>query len=353
MDILITGGAGFIGTALTTRLLENDRMRVTVVDVLHPQVHATEDWPTETPAQAARLRLDVTSPAAWDEILDVVRPDVVVHLAAETGTGQSFSEASRHSRVNVVGTTEMLDAFTRHAHTPSGIVLASSRAVYGEGRWVGEDGRPFYARTRDVARLEAGQWDPDGGVGAIRPLPHRAATTEPRPISVYAATKLAQEHVLTSWTAAAGCRLSILRLQNVYGPGQSLTNPYTGIVSLFVRLGAEGEPAQVYEDGDILRDFVFVDDVVSALAAAVERTDGPALPVVDIGSGESVTLLALARLVAAETGAPEPVVCGRFRTGDVRAAHADIADAAAHLGYVPKTDLVSGVRQLLEWIATR
>lgn len=350
MDILITGGAGFIGTALATRLAENGD-RVTVVDVLHPQVHAREDWPAALPAPVTRLRLDVTEPAHWDEILGQVRPEVVVHLAAETGTGQSFSEASRHSRVNVVGTTEMLDALTRHGHTPRSIVLASSRAVYGEGRWAGAGTKPFYAPVRGAEALTAGRWDPDGAAeGAVHPLPHRAATTEPRPTSVYAATKLAQEHILTAWTAATGCRLAILRLQNVYGPGQSLTNPYTGIVSLFARLGAEGTQAEIYEDGAVLRDFVFIDDVVSALAAAVGTTSGPALPVVDIGSGEPVTLLELAGLIAAETSAPAPTVCGRFRAGDVRAAHADLTDASALLGYKPEVDLATGVRRLLAWI---
>ncbi len=358
MNILITGGAGFIGTAMAGRLAEEDST-ITVVDVLHPQVHERDEWPADLPSAASRLRLDVTDAGHWDEILDRTRPDVVVHLAAETGTGQSFSEASRHGRVNVVGTTEMLDAFTRHGHTPASIVLASSRAVYGEGRWVGGNDEPFYARTRDVARLESGLWDPETDreetSGPIRPLAHRAAVTEPRPTSVYAATKLAQEHILASWTAATGCGLSILRMQNVYGPGQSLTNPYTGIVSLFAGLGSDGHRADVYEDGQILRDFVFIDDVVNALIAAIQRHNEPdaALPILDIGSGEPVTLLELARLIAAETSAPEPVVCGRFRSGDVRAAHADLTDAGALLGYVPKVDLRSGLRQLLDWIASR
>jgi dTDP-L-rhamnose 4-epimerase len=237
--------------------------------------------------------------------------------------------------------------------------------VYGEGCWKAGD-VPFHAGVRDVARLEAAQsdpalWDPppvEGSsaipAGRVRPLPHRAAVTTPRPTSVYAATKLAQEHILSAWTAATGTRLAILRLQNVYGPGQSLTNPYTGIVSLFGRLAVEGRQAEVYEDGRVLRDFVFVDDVVAALAAAVERTaGGEGFPVLDIGSGEPVTLWELAQTVARLARSPEPVVCGRFRPGDVRAAHADIADAGAALGFVPKVDVALGVAALLSWIATR
>lgn len=361
VDVLITGGAGFIGSTLARRLVD-EGVRVSVVDNLHPQVHAPQEWPADLPASVDRFRRDITVAADWDEVLAAVRPDVVVHLAAETGTGQSLTEASRHGRVNVVGTTEMLDAFTRHGHVPTGIVLTSSRAVYGEGRWAAGD-VPFHARVRDVARLEgaAGDprlWDPEPepGVvvpnGLVHPLPHHAATTDPRPTNVYAATKLAQEHVLAAWTSAMGTSLAVLRLQNVYGPGQSLTNPYTGIVSLFGRLATEGERAEVYEDGHILRDFVFVDDVVAALSSAVGATAaGRSIPTLDIGSGEPVTLLELARTVARLAGSPEPTVCGKYRPGDVRAAHACVDDAAAMLGYRAKTDVTSGVRQLLAWIA--
>lgn len=350
-SVLITGGAGFIGTALATRLVADGR-EVVAVDSLHPQVHAQREWPAAYPAEAQRLTLDVCEPDTWDEVLARFRPEAIVHLAAETGTGQSLTEASRHGRVNVVGTTEMLDALTRHDHLPRALVLASSRAVYGEGRWVGEDDQPFYARVRDVGRLRAGLWDPAAPEGAgthLRALPHRGQDTEPRPTSVYAATKLAQEHILNSWCAATGCDLAVLRLQNVYGPGQSLTNPYTGIVSLFAQLGLRRQQADIYEDGQIIRDFVFIDDVVAALRAALVLGSGTPHPI-DIGSGTPVTLLDLAQRIAAQTSAPAPAVSGRFRPGDVRAAHADLTDARAVLGYEPAVDVDEGLRRLLAWI---
>jgi dTDP-L-rhamnose 4-epimerase len=349
---LITGGAGFIGSRLARRLLD-DGWEVTLADVLHPQVHAGQGWPSDTPSDAQRYPVDVTSPTQWDALLRLCQPDAVVHLAAETGTGQSLTQAGRHGRVNVVGTTEMTDALVRADHVPAQFVLASSRAVYGEGRWRASDGSTFHAPPRSSAQLEKGEWEPrpsDPRLSAVAPLPHAAASTDPRPTNVYAATKLAQEHLLHAWTSAMGSRLSVLRLQNVYGPGQSLSNPYTGIMSLFAQKGLAREEIEVFEGGGIIRDLVFVDDVVSALAAALDRS-GDVLLTADIGSGRPLSLLEAARFIAAETGAPDPMVSARFRAGDVRAASADIAAAADALGYRPQTTPEAGLRQLLGWIA--
>lgn len=349
-SVLITGGAGFIGSKLASRLVA-DNASVTILDSLHPQVHDA-GWPPDLPSSVTKLPFDVTAPAQWDALFRVSRPDVIVHLAAETGTGQSLTEASRHGRVNVVGTTELLDGLSRAQQVPSQFVLASSRAVYGEGKWVAGEHDEFYAAARGRHQLESGQWDPwlEGRSGAqVTPLPHRAGVVEPRPSNVYAATKLAQEHILSSWVNARGSQLSILRLQNVYGPGQSLTNPYTGIVSLFGRLGNERQAIPVYEDGRIIRDFVFIDDVVGALAAACANTKG-GINVVDIGSGEAVTLLGIAQEIARQSDAPAPVVNGAFRLGDVRAAFADVSRAHDVLGYVPRTPPAEGIALLLEWI---
>jgi dTDP-L-rhamnose 4-epimerase len=349
--ILITGGAGFIGTALARRL-NTGRFRLVAVDALHPQVHERRQWPSTCPTEVERLTLDVTAPETWDVVLDHCRPDVIVHLAAETGTGQSLLEASRHGRVNVVGSTEMLDGLSRAGQTPRLIVLASSRAVYGEGQWTDERGRAYYARPRDAARLQRGEWAPAAPPGfgvVLRPAPHNALVTTPNPTSVYAATKLAQEHVLRSWCIGHGTALAVLRFQNVYGPGQSLSNPYTGIVSLFAQLALRGASIDVYEDGGIVRDFVFIDDVVTAIGDAIDTRVDWEDPI-DIGFGQPITLLALARLMAAQVSAPPPTVSGRFRAGDVRAAYADIRRARETIGYAPRTDVSAGVQHLFAWI---
>lgn len=348
-SVLITGGAGFIGCALAGRLVAAGD-RVTALDVLHPQVHLRRGRPRRLPEQVELVPGDVTVPSSWDALLKLAAPDRIVHLAAETGTGQSFTQASRHGRVNVVGTTEMLDALLRADAVPAQIVLASSRAVYGEGEWIAANGEMFVPGVRTHQDLTAGRWDPLGPDGAPGvPRPSRADRTMPRPTSVYGATKLAQEHILAAWVAATGTDLSILRLQNVYGPGQSVTNSYTGVVTLLARTAMSGGQTEVYEDGRIVRDFVYVDDVVDALVASLDRpTDGRG--VLDIGSGVATTIHELATNLATRLGAPAPVVSGRFRDGDVRAASTDIAPAGAQLGYRPRWVLRDGLDALLEWI---
>jgi len=345
--VLITGGAGFIGSALARRLVKAG-YDVAVMDVLHPQVHG-EHAAIDLPQSVRLFTGDVTHAPDWDAVLRLFQPSQVVHLAAETGTAQSLSEATRHGLVNVVGTTQLLDALSRSGFVPDQFVLASSRAVYGEGAWQ-YGTHTFYPRPRSHAQLVAGVWDPKGpnDEPAI-PLPSCAGRTEPRPTNIYAATKLTQEQILAAWTAAHDTRLSVLRLQNVYGPGQSLTNSYTGIVALFARLAREQVPLEVYEDGRIVRDFVYIDDVVEALFAAIERP--AAQPrCLDIGSGIPTTIHELAQTIAAICGAPEPVVVAKFRDGDVRAARCDIAPAKNELDWRPQWALDQGLRALLEWI---
>ena len=292
---------------------------------------------------------DVTHAPDWDAVLRLFRPSQIVHLAAETGTAQSLSEATRHGSVNVVGTTQLLDALSRSALVPDQIVLASSRAVYGEGAWRCGT-QTFYPRPRSHAQLLAGSWDPKGpNDEPAVPLPSCAGQTEPRPTNIYAATKLAQEHMLAAWTAAHDTNLSVLRLQNVYGPGQSLTNTYTGIVTLFARLAREQRALEVYEDGQIVRDFVFIDDVVDALFATVQMPANQAR-CLDIGSGVATTIHELARKIAGICDAPEPIVVPKFRDGDVRAASCTIEPAKDTLRWRPKWVLEDGLRALLGWI---
>jgi dTDP-L-rhamnose 4-epimerase len=304
------------------------------MDVLHPQVHAG-GRAIDLPPSVRLFTGDVTHAPDWDAVLRLFQPSQVVHLAAETGTGQSLAQATRHGSVNVVGTAQLLDALSRSALVPDQFVLASSRAVYGEGAWRCGD-EVFYPRPRSHAQLLAGIWDPEGPTGEPAvPLASCAGRTEPRPTNIYAATKLAQEHMLAAWAAAHDANLSVLRLQNVYGPGQSLTNPYTGVVAFFARLAREQRRLEVYEDGQIVRDFVFIDDVVDAVTAAVQRpaTEPRCL---DIGSGIATTIHQLARKIAAICHAPEPTVIPKFRDGDVRAASCTIEPATNTLHWRPK-----------------
>jgi dTDP-L-rhamnose 4-epimerase len=346
-NVLVTGGAGFIGCALSHQMAAHAD-RWVVLDNMHPQVHSEPGRPADLHPAAELVMGDVTDATAWDSLLSDFQPDVVVHLAAETGTAQSLDEASRHSRVNVVGTTEMTDAFGRSGTLPKHVVLSSSRAVYGEGRWQKESGEIYQPGQRSHSQFESAQWDFTGG----RSLPSSAETTNAAPTSVYGATKLAQEHILTAWGGARDVPVSVLRLQNVYGPGQSLINSYTGIVSLFSQWAREGKTIPLYEDGQIVRDFVYIDDVATAFRAVIEKGPVAGRPTLDIGSGRATTIEEMAVVIADYYGAPRPVVNGRYRDGDVRSASASIEAALDHLGWKARWSLTDGIAALQQWIVS-
>lgn len=349
--VIVTGGAGFIGSAISAHLADTFD-RVIAFDNLHPQIHPDGKPSDGFDPRVELYEADITNPEAWDRLLADVKPNVVVHLAAETGTGQSLTESSRHTLVNVVGTSVMLDALQRNGAVPDRIVLASSRAVYGEGAWrhtEGENaGELFYPGPRPLSMFEAGQWDFPGA----EPVAMSAAFVEPRPASVYGVTKLAQEDLLRIWGDAFGSEIGILRLQNVYGPGQTPSNPYTGIMSLFCRLAHNGGQISLYEDGEVRRDFVIIDDVADAIIKMIEVATCPAIPV-DIGSGTYQTIDAAGELIASIYGAPTPVVTGQWRHGDVRHAWADPAPAEELIGFRAKVGVEEGFRRLASWIDTQ
>jgi dTDP-L-rhamnose 4-epimerase len=344
--VLVTGGAGFIGSALSQKLAASAD-RWVVLDSLHPQVHANSLRPADLHPAAELVVGDVTDPAVWDSLLADVKPDTVIHLAAETGTAQSLDEASRHARVNVVGTTEMTDAFGRSGTLPSHVLLSSSRAVYGEGDWRAADGTTFQPGQRSHSQFEEGQWDFPNAIS----LPSSAQRTVPAPTSVYGATKLAQEHILKAWGSSRGVPITVLRLQNVYGPGQSLINSYTGIVSLFSQWAREGKTIPLYEDGLITRDFVFIEDVADAFVRAVEAGADASRAILDVGSGVGTTIEGMAIAIANYYGAPQPVVNGKYRDGDVRSASCEIERTRADLDWTPRWSLADGVAALQERIA--
>jgi dTDP-L-rhamnose 4-epimerase len=347
--VLVTGGAGFIGCALAPHLLELGGP-VVAVDNLLAQVHPDRSRPAALPDGVELVVGDVADPAVWDELLARQRFDLVVHLAAETGTAQSLTESTRHAMTNVVGTTAMLDALVRHDALPAHVVLTSTRAVYGEGPWRAADGTVFAPPPRSHAQLEAGHWDHlDPSGQPATPIATVAATAPYNPSSVYGSTKLAQELVLRNWSASFSVPLSVFRPQNVYGPGQSPHNPYTGIITLFHRLASRGETLDVYEDGEINRDFIHIDDVVSALVAAIERPPAEQR-VLDLGSGVRTTILDAARLIAAHHGAPEPQISGKFRDGDVRSAWADVEATRAALDWAPQWSFEDGSAAVSDWL---
>ncbi len=348
--VILTGGAGFIGSRLAERLVGGPR-RVIAIDNMHPQVHATPSRPSNLPSEVELIVADVADREFWDNFLSRFRPKEIVHLAAETGTGQSLTESTRHSYANVVGTTQMLDGLARHKVIPDHIVLTSSRAVYGEGAWRSAAGTTFYPSLRDHATLSKGIWSILGADGeAATPIEHCAATMFPKPSSVYGATKLAQEQIVASWASAMGVPATVFRFQNVYGPGQSPYNAYTGIITLFHRIARQAGTIEVYEDGLIGRDFVYVDDVVDSCVAALLQPP-TSIRYLDVGTGQATTILAAANLIAALHGAPQPIISGKFRDGDIRWAVAETRHLASELGVSCDTSFADyGAQRVGDWL---
>jgi dTDP-L-rhamnose 4-epimerase len=342
--ILITGGAGFIGTRLARALIAAGA-DVLAYDNLHPQVHGDHPVPD---ASMALIRGDVRDRDALQAAVHGYMPTVVVHLAAETGTGQSADEPTRYAEVNVVGTAQLIEAMRSAAKPPRRVVLAATRAVYGEGAYADASGRLVVPPPRSAADMAAGRFglfDVDGTLLAPRATPESLA---PAPASVYGSTKLMQEYLLQQtngpWETA------ILRLQNVYGPGQSLRNPYTGVLSIFCQQAMNGKVLNIYEDGDIHRDFVFVDDVVAAFVSACTE-DAAAGRIMNIGTGERTSIADAAAAILSELGLPADrlAVTGAFRVGDVRHAIADNSLARRSLHWTPKVSFRQGIAELVQW----
>jgi dTDP-L-rhamnose 4-epimerase len=348
MHVLITGGAGFIGCHLAAALLEGGH-DVTVLDCLVPQVHPSGRPPPELPGRVRFLRGDVRDPEALTAAL-TPPPQLVYHLAAETGTGQSMYEIVRYVDANLVGTARLLEEVARVGKHPR-VVLASSRAVYGEGGGLCSCDPLVPLATRSHADLAAGRWEPR--CARCGQPAEGEATPEhlpPTPSSIYGVTKLAQEELLRV-AASAGQLLGwSLRLQNVYGPGQALHNPYTGLLAAFFGRLVRGEACELYEDGEMTRDLVFVTDVVEALLAAGERTPPEGHEVVNVGSGRPITIRELeATMRDLLGGTTPPVERGTFRAGDVRHAWAAVHRARGLLDWRPRTGLREGLAIYVDW----
>jgi dTDP-L-rhamnose 4-epimerase len=345
MHAFVTGGMGFIGQKLCRRLLSEGHA-VTIFDNLLPQVHG--DLPTtEVPDGAQFIRGDVRDLGDHAETIDGT--DVVFHLAAETGTAQSMYRIRAYVETNEMGTAALLEAIARCERRPRKIVLASSRSVYGEGAYRDVDGNIVQPPSRTKEQLEAEQWELMRADGSpLEPI----ATPEDltfAPGSVYAATKASQELLLRSACEALSIGGTILRFQNVYGEGQSLQNPYTGIISIFFNRARQGLEIPIYEDGKETRDFVHVDDVVDALIAAAQ-TDLPAGTVCNVGSGVATSVAELAATLLGAAGCDVPVrVTGQFRVGDIRHNFADIGQASRLLGFSPRVGLDAGLRRFCAW----
>lgn len=348
--VLVTGGAGFIGNHLLHRLAKTD-CDLIVFDNLHPQVHGSGAVCGALPVGTVFIQADIRDQDAVARAVAETDPDYVIHLAAETGTGQSWDEVHRYCDVNVGGTASLVEALRRLPEREGRrLVLASSRAVYGEGAYQKADGSLVVPQGRQPENMRRGLFDPMMAGLALRavPTPEDLPTA---PASIYASTKLMQEFVVTQALLGTSIESVVLRFQNVYGPGQSLNNAYTGVLSIFSGQILKGQALNIYEDGQITRDFVYVEDVVDALMQSLMVPNRLGHPI-NIGSGKPTTILSAARELAAVLDAPDTEirVTGDFRAGDVRHAVADIRTAKAILNWTPRTDLREGLTRLADWV---
>lgn len=349
-NILITGGAGFIGSRLCERLYEKD-YNITVLDNLSPQIHENDESKIyrKIKGKCKFIKGDVRNKEDWQKALK--GQEIVVHLASETGTGQSMYEIEKYSDVNIKGTSNMLEVLSTSNHSIKKIILSSSRSVYGEGKYKSKNQIIQYPKSRKINDLEKGIFNllceyTNEEMIAI-PTDEESLIN---PKSIYALTKYAQEKMILLISQSLSINTVILRYQNVFGPGQSLSNPYTGILSIFSTRILNGNDLDIYEDGLESRDFVFIDDVIDATTLAIEnqRANGE---IFNVGSGIPTTVKEVAEsLKNLYSSGININISGKFRLGDIRHNYADLSKVESLLGYKPKYDFQEGITEFVKWV---
>lgn len=352
--ILVTGGAGFIGSNLSLKLLSKG-YEVTILDNLSKQIHGANPDKTSPLYNSIKNKVhfiegSVTNREDWLKAIDSV--DCIVHLAAETGTGQSMYEIEKYVGVNIGGTALMLDILTNTNHTVKKVVVAESRAIYGEGRYYSKELNQFvYPTERSEAAMRAGDFEVKYK-GCDSPL-KLVGTTEDsmiHPTSVYGITKQVQGQLVHLVCPSIGIASVSYRYQNVYGPGQSLSNPYTVILSIFSTRIRNGNGINIFEDGKETRDFVYIDDVVDATILGIEKEEANG-HVFNVGTGVATDVLTVARTLIEKYEIDVPVtISGNFRLGDIRHNYADITAARTILGFEPKWSFSDGIGEFVKWV---
>lgn len=352
-NILITGGAGFIGSNVALKLIEKG-YNVTVLDSLSKQIHGENPDVTSPLYQAIKEKVkfihgSVTSREDWLKAL--AGQDAVIHLAAETGTGQSMYEIEKYVQTNIGGTALLLDILTNTPHTIKKVVVAESRAIYGEGKYYSEKlKKNVYPNERLDKDMSQGFFEctyPNAGELTL------VATTEDskiHPTSVYGITKQVQGQLVHLVCPSIGIDAVSFRYQNVYGPGQSLSNPYTGILSIFSTRIKNSNGINIFEDGKETRDFVYIDDVVDATILGLEIKEA-AGHVFNIGTGVATDVLTVAKTLCEKYHKEVPItISGNYRIGDIRHNFANISLAKEILGYQPKWSFSEGITQFCNWV---
>ncbi len=352
MKVLVTGGAGFVGSHLVDELLARGH-EVVVYDSLEAQVHGhSGNRPAYLSSAADFVKGDIRDEALLRKCLLERHVEVVFHQAALVGVGQSMYQIRRYIDTNCVGTATLLDILANSPHHVRKIVVASSMSIYGEGAYECFEHRTVYPRLRSQAQLAALDWEMRCPFcdKSIRP----ALTTEDKPLyptSAYATSKRDQEELVLQFGAAYGIPTVALRYFNIYGTRQSLSNPYTGVAAIFASRFLHGRRPQIFEDGLQARDFVHVSDVVKANILAMDQTAAD-FRALNVGTGRATTVKEVALALASQLKVEiEPEILGEYRSGDVRHCVADISDIHGRLGFTPAISFEEGMHELAEWLS--
>ena len=353
--ILVTGGAGFIGTEIVKQLNNIGEWEITVLDSMIEQIHG-KDWENSYLYKSieGKCRFIHGSICNLSAVKDAVGDsEYIIHLAAETGTGQSMYQINQYNETNVMGTSNLLQAISSIGGRSKvkKIILASSRSVYGEGKYECQHCGVIYPNSREKERMLVGDFSlycPKCGA-RLRSLP-TTEDSEIKPSSLYAYTKYAQEMMLSTMCPAMGIDYTILRFQNVYGIGQSLKNPYTGILSVFSALMLENRTVNIFEDGFESRDFVNVRDVARGVINSINNSDSNG-EIINLGSGVNTSIIEIAEILKKHyVSQSEIKVTGDFRIGDIANNKADITKAQRILAFHPTVNLVDGLKEFCSWV---
>jgi dTDP-L-rhamnose 4-epimerase len=354
MNVLITGGAGFIGSNLALQLLKLG-YKVTVLDNLSEQIHGDEASSSlyqSIKDKVTFIKGDVRNKEDWEKALP--NQNIVVHLAAETGTGQSMYEVQKYVDVNINGTALFLDYLVNQKHNVQKVIIASSRAIYGEGKYHCPTHGDVYPTERKELDLSKADFEPKCPIcGTTVSLVATDENSKIHPSSVYGITKQNQEQMVLNVCKSINIPAVAYRYQNVYGPGQSLKNPYTGILSIFSTQIRNGNNINIFEDGLESRDFVFIDDVVNATILGIQK-DEANFEVFNVGSGVATTVADVAATLKNFYQANIDInVTGNFRLGDIRHNYADLSKIKNKLGFEPQFDFQQGVKQFVDWVQSQ
>jgi len=348
-NILITGGAGFIGSNLSLKLIDKGFF-VTVLDNLSPQIHGEVSPLFNSIKDKVRfINGSVLNHDDWKKALKNI--DVVVHLAAETGTGQSMYEIEKYTDVNIKGTSIFLDILANEKHSVKKIIIASSRSIYGEGKYLCKQDGVVYPIERKDDNMADGDFNVKCPIcNENIKLLATDETSKIHPSSIYGITKQVQEQMFMVMGKSLNIPAVAFRYQNVYGAGQSLSNPYTGILSIFSTRIKNGNDITIFEDGKESRDFVYIDDIVDATILGIEK-DEANYEVFNVGLGKAINVLTVANILVSEYSSNSKIeISGNYRLGDIRDNYADLTKIREKLGFEPKVGFEEGIRRFVKWV---